>query len=75
MQEKAARSFLAGDKATGAGSFLDVLKKITESKDQTSLYYSGGLRFLCSMCDDGLVIIVFFSHVLKLIFNADEFFV
>lgn len=63
-QEEAAKIFLDCNKneKTHANNIIDILNNKINLKDQNIWYYSGGLRCLGSLCNDGL------NHILKFIF-------
>ena len=56
-QEKAAECFLETLKSNNSNptspNLIDIMNKILNSKEQNVLYYSGGLRYLASLLDNG----------------------
>lgn len=57
-QEQALSSFLAAENELGEQkdvieTLKDILSAKIYKKDQSLIYYSGGLRLIASLCDDG----------------------
>lgn len=67
IQEKAAELFLENsqiaktpkDSTLPSSNVLDILNKLLEVKNQNLWYYSGGIRYLCSLLDNGIYFLIF----------------
>jgi hypothetical protein len=53
-QEKSVEQFLNGQGSEQNG-LVDILENLNKRQNENVLYYSGGLRALMSVCNDGIL--------------------